>query len=174
MISGLSTTDVDFPLQLWDKITEQVIITLNIVRTSRIDPSKSAYHQLHGHRYDWNKHPMAPPGTRAVLLVDPTTRESWGARGIDAWYVGPSFDHYRNCIFFVPETMAYRITASFELFPQHCILPEFTPAEHATEVCSELVESVGKLNKRDKMNILNLTKPNLLTAVPITTVIIVI
>ena len=107
MISGLSTTDVDFPLQLWDKITKQALITLNIVQTSRINPSKSAYHQLHGHRYNWNKYPMAPPGTRAVLLVDPTTRESWGTRGIDAWYVGPSFDHYRNCIFFVPETMAY-------------------------------------------------------------------
>ena len=99
MVSGLSTTDVDFPLQLWDKLTEQALITLNIVRTSRIDPSKSAYHQLHGHRYNWNKYPMAPPGTRAIILVDPTTRESWGTRGIDAWYVGPSFDHYRNCIF---------------------------------------------------------------------------
>jgi len=52
MISGLSTTDVDFPLQLWDKLTEQALITLNIVRTTRIDPSKFAYHQLHGHRYN--------------------------------------------------------------------------------------------------------------------------
>ena len=76
MISGLSTTDVDFPLQLWDKLTEQALITLNIVRTSRINPSKSAYHQLHGPRYSWNKYPMAPPGTRAILLVNPTTRES--------------------------------------------------------------------------------------------------
>ena len=54
----------------------------------------------------------------------------------------------------VPKIMVYRINASFELFPQHCILPAFTPAEHATEVCSELVESVGKLNKQDRMQIL--------------------
>jgi len=84
VISELCTTDVAFPLQLWDQLTEQAIITLNLLRTSRIDPTKSAYHQLHGHRYDWNKWPMAPPGTRALLLIDPTTRESWGTRGIDA------------------------------------------------------------------------------------------
>ena len=154
VISGLCTTDAEFPLRLWDKLTEQALITLNIVRTSRIDPSKSAYHQLHGHRYDWNKYPMAPPGTRAVLLVDPTTRESWDTCGIDAWYIGPSFNHYRNCIFFVPETMAYQITASFDLFPQHCSLPKFTPPEHAAEVCMELVESIGKLTKRDRKQIL--------------------
>ena len=50
--------------------------------------------------------------------------------------------------------MAYGITASFDLFPQHCSLPEFTPPEHAAEVCTELVESIGKLNKKDKKQIL--------------------
>ena len=55
VISGLCTTDVGFPLQLWDKLTKQAVITLNILRTSRIDPTKSAYHQLHGHWLNWNK-----------------------------------------------------------------------------------------------------------------------
>ena len=106
-ISGLCTTDTNFPLQLWDQLTVQACITLNLIRTSRIDTCKSEYHQLNGHRYNWNKHPMAPPGTRVLLLIDPTTRSSWGTRGIDAWYIGPCFDHYRNCKFLVPETMVY-------------------------------------------------------------------
>ena len=33
-------------LQLWDQMAEQATITLNLLRTSRIDPTKSAYHQL--------------------------------------------------------------------------------------------------------------------------------
>ena len=49
----------------------------------------------HGHKYDWNSHPMAPSGTRAVIYLDPNSRTSWGARGLDAWYCGPVFDHYR-------------------------------------------------------------------------------
>eukprot|EP00804_Cyclotella_cryptica_P022477 CCRYP_015112-RA/>CCRYP_015112-RA protein AED:0.28 eAED:0.23 QI:0/0/0/1/0/0/2/0/681 len=107
-ISGLCSTDSNWPLQLWDTMTEQAIITLNLLRTSRIDPSKSAYHQLHGHRYNWNAYPLAPPGTKAVIYESPTTRTSWGTRGLDAWYCGPAFDHYRNMKFYVPSTKAYR------------------------------------------------------------------
>ena len=93
IISGLCSTDREWPLQLWDQLTEQGIITLNICRTSRKDPKCSAYHSFHGKRYDWNAHPMAPPGTRAVVYEDPKTRRSWAPRGLDAWYCGPSFDH---------------------------------------------------------------------------------
>jgi hypothetical protein len=52
-ISGLCPTDCNWPLQLWDTLTEQALITFNLLRTLRIDPTKSAYHQLHGRRYDW-------------------------------------------------------------------------------------------------------------------------
>ena len=54
-ISGLCSIDPEWPIQLWDRLTEQAIITLNLLRTSRIDPTKSAYHQYYGHKYDWNK-----------------------------------------------------------------------------------------------------------------------
>jgi hypothetical protein len=47
-IAALSTTDKDFPLQLWDKLTPQVITCLNLLRASRIDPTKSVYEVLHG------------------------------------------------------------------------------------------------------------------------------
>ena len=98
-ISGLCSTDTDWPIQLWDQLTPQAEITLNLVRTSRMDPTKSAYHLFHGKQYDWNKYPMAPPGTKAVIYLDPKTRRLWGARGLDAWYCGPSLHHYRNCKF---------------------------------------------------------------------------
>ena len=75
---------------------------------------------------------------RDVIYLDPDNRASWGARGLDAWYCGPVFDHYQYCLFYVPETRAHRITASFDLFPQHCQLPEFSPAQHAAEVYNEL------------------------------------
>jgi len=154
-ISGLCSTDDNWPLQLWDMMAEQAVITLNILRVSRIDPKKSAYHQLHGHKYDWNAHPLAPPGCRAVIYIDPDGRMSWGIRGIDGWYVGPSLDHYRCMKFFVPETRSYRISGSFDLFPQHCMLPELSPADHAVAVKDELVESVQRLNPKEKRNLLH-------------------
>eukprot|EP00804_Cyclotella_cryptica_P017050 CCRYP_003285-RA/>CCRYP_003285-RA protein AED:0.19 eAED:0.21 QI:0/0/0/1/1/1/2/0/900 len=153
-VSGLCSTDSNWPLQLWDTMTEKAIITLNLLCTSRIDPSKSAYHQLHGHRYNWNAYPLAPPGTKAIIYESPTTRTSWGTRGLDAWYCGPAFNHYRNMKFYVPSTKAYRVSGSYDLFPQHCILPTFTPAQHTNEVHRELFESTQILDKPTKRKFL--------------------
>jgi N-acetyl-beta-hexosaminidase len=47
-IAALATTDSNFLLQLWDKITPQVQNTLNMMRASRIDSTVSAYKQLNG------------------------------------------------------------------------------------------------------------------------------
>ena len=101
-IIGVCSTDIEWTFQLQNTMTEQAVITCNTLRTSCIDPRKAAYHQLQGNRYDWNRFPMAPPGTRAVLYLDPENRSSWGAQGLDAWYCGPAQDHYRCNIFYVP------------------------------------------------------------------------
>jgi hypothetical protein len=152
-ISGLCTTDQAFPLQLWDHLTEQAQDTLNLLRTSRHDPTKSAYEQLHG-EYDFNKWPMAPPGTKAVIWENPTSRQSWAPRGIDAWYIGPSKDHYRVYKFYCPETKAIRINGSAQFFPQHCKLPTLSPTQHAKFVADELFESLTNLNKKTRKPLL--------------------
>jgi hypothetical protein len=47
-IATLATTDSNFPLQLWDRLTPQVQNTLNMLPASRIDPTKLAYEILYG------------------------------------------------------------------------------------------------------------------------------
>jgi hypothetical protein len=98
-ISALATTDSDFPLQLWDRLTPQVVSTLNMLRPSRIDPTILAYEAVHG-PYDWNCFPLAPPGCKAVINETPEVRGSRASHGTDAWCVGPSMDHYRCNHFF--------------------------------------------------------------------------
>ena len=39
-VSVLATTDSEFPLQLWDRLTQHVEMTLNLLQPSRIDPTK--------------------------------------------------------------------------------------------------------------------------------------
>ena len=108
-ISALATTDSEFPLKLWDRLTSQVETTLNLMRASPINPKISAYEAIWG-PYDWNRFPLAPPGCKAVIYESPAARGLWGSRGTDAWYLGPSRDHYRCNHYFVPETRAYRIS----------------------------------------------------------------
>jgi hypothetical protein len=151
-VSALATTDSNVPLQLWDRLTQQVVTPLNLLRPSRIDLTKSAYEALHG-PYDWNRFPLAPPGCKAVIYEAPESRTSWGSRGTVAWYLGPSLDHYRCNHYFVPETRAYRISGSAELFPQHCQVPLLLWNEHLQEVVNELVTTLQEMkpNKRARV-----------------------
>ena len=159
-VSALATTDSEFPLQLWDRLSPQIETTLNLMRRSRIDPSKSAYEVLHG-PYDWNRFPLAPPGCKAVIYESPAQHGSWGSRGVDAWYLGPSLDHYRCCHYFVPETRAYRISGSAELFTQHCQVPYLTTREHLQGLKTEVVNTLKKLTPIKQQQVLTSLKAKL-------------
>jgi hypothetical protein len=125
-IGALGTTDTEFPIQLWDKLTPQVQDSINLLRRSRVNPAISAYETLEG-PYDWNRYPLAPLGTKSIIYEDSNTRASWARpHGLDAWHLGPSKDHYRCHLYFVPETSGYRVSGSAELFPQHCIAPHYS------------------------------------------------
>jgi hypothetical protein len=110
LIAAIATTDSDFPLQLWDRLTPQVMDCLNLMRPSRINPKISAYEALNG-PYDWNRYPLAPLGCKAVVYEDSDIRGSWASRGVDGWYLGPSKHHYRCDHYdYIPETRAYRVS----------------------------------------------------------------
>jgi hypothetical protein len=81
-ISGLCSVDSNFPLKLWDKLFPQAIITLNILRKSRINPRMSPYAQLNGN-FDLNMTPLAPPGTGVIAHEKPDQRASWDPHGVD-------------------------------------------------------------------------------------------
>ncbi len=52
-IAGLCSVDKNFPLHLWDKLVPQTILSLNLLRGSRINLKLSACAQLFG-AYDFN------------------------------------------------------------------------------------------------------------------------
>ncbi len=136
-IAALATMDSNFPLQLWDWLTPQVMNTLNMMRASHVNPTILAYKALNG-PYDWNQYPLAPLGCKAKIYEDGDTRSSWALQGIDGWYLGPSLNHYHCDLCYVPKTRVYHITGSTELFHQHCQLPTLTPHHHLREHTDEL------------------------------------
>ena len=76
-IATLCSTDKDFPLHLWDRLLPQALMTLNLLRGSRINPSLSAWAQVYG-AFDYNRTPLAPPGTRVLVHDKPATRGTCG------------------------------------------------------------------------------------------------
>jgi hypothetical protein len=88
-IAALATMDMHCPLQLWDEFLPQVELTLNMLRFSRWNPNKSANYEVYG-SFDFNKTPLAPLGTKALIYDDPESRASWAPHATDGLYVGPS------------------------------------------------------------------------------------
>jgi hypothetical protein len=148
-IVALATMDSNFPLQLWDQLTPQIQDTLNLLRASRINPTKLAYEILNG-PYDWNWYPLAPLGCKAIVYEDGNTCGSWASQGVDVWYLGPSKDHYRCDLYYIIETQAYHVSGLTELFPQHCQLPNMTPHQHLRALTEELVEATNVANNTPK------------------------
>ena len=83
-----------FPTIIWPHLISQAQYSLNILRILLFHPKISAYHVLKV-THDFNIYPWSPPATRATIFNPPGFRTSWGARALEAWYVGPAWDHYR-------------------------------------------------------------------------------
>jgi hypothetical protein len=94
LIAGICSTGEVFPMHLLDRLLTQAVITLNMLRISRINPKLSASTQIDG-QYDYNRAPMAPPGTRIIAHETPNHRRKWAPHGKDGWYIGPNLEHYR-------------------------------------------------------------------------------
>jgi hypothetical protein len=93
-IAGICSTNRDFPLNLWYKLVPQCIITLNLLRRSRINPQLSPKAHMHG-SFDFNRTPLAPPGTKVLTHEKPDVRETWAPHAVKGWYLGPAHRHYR-------------------------------------------------------------------------------
>jgi hypothetical protein len=128
-------------------LAPQVQDSINLLQPSPIDPTKSAYEILEG-PCNWNRYPLAPLGTRAIIYEDPETRESWVPHGLDAWLLRPSKDHYKCNLYYIPETKGYRVSATVDLFPQHCIAPSFTPESHMKELSIELQQNLKTMGRK--------------------------
>jgi hypothetical protein len=114
LIDRLCSTDKSFPMHLWDIILlPQAVITLNMLITSRINPKLSAATHIYG-QYDFNRAPMAPPGTRIMAHGTPNRRRTWAPHGQDGWYIGPALEHYQCYTVYVTKTRGERVVETVD------------------------------------------------------------
>ena len=121
-LAGLASVDAGFPLQLWCYLLVQAKMTLNMLQTSLRNPSISAYESLNG-KFDYNKTPLAPPGTKALIYEKATRKAAWAPHAVNGWYLGPAMHHCLCGQYFINHTRATRIANSVKLYPSHCKMP---------------------------------------------------
>ena len=66
LISIINGADATFPENQWDRLIYFAMITLCMLRTSRMNPTFSSYMQPWGN-FDFNKTPLAPAGCKAII-----------------------------------------------------------------------------------------------------------
>jgi hypothetical protein len=141
-IAGLCSTDKDFPLHLWDRLLPQAIMTLNLLRGSRINPRLSSWAQVHG-AFDFNRTPLAPPGVKVLVHEKPSVRKTWAPHAVDRWYIGPAMHHYRCHQVWIHGTTSERIADTLTWFPSKVKMP--TTSSHDTVVAAarDLVKALS-------------------------------
>jgi hypothetical protein len=118
-------------MHLWDRLLPQAVITLNMLRTSRINPKLSAATHIFG-QCDFNRAPMVPPGTR----------RTWAPHGQDGWYIGPALEHYRCYTVYITKTRGDRIVETVDFFPEKFALPFPSAQDLATQAAADLTRAL--------------------------------
>ena len=142
-ISGLCSVDKNFPLHLWCRLLDQAELTLNMSRTSRINPNLSAHEQING-THDFNATPLAPPGTRCIAHEKSSQRGTWAPHGQPGWYIGAAPEHYRCYQIYILKTQGTRICDTVEFFPTHCKMPKVSTHDAAIYAGNDLITALTK------------------------------
>ena len=137
-LCGLTSLPKNFPLHLWDRLIRQAEATLNMLRPSKIHPQLSAFTVLEGN-FNFDATPMAPPGTQVVIHKKSNKRKSWSPPGIDGWYVGPAWDHYRCHQVYITRTRAFRFSDIVGFFPVDVALKAKTTQQQIEHIFKKLV-----------------------------------
>jgi hypothetical protein len=141
-VAALATGNNLCPLQLWDEFLPQVELTLNMLHFSRRNPLILANHKLYG-PFDFNKMPLAPLGTEALVYNNPVTRTSWAPHATDGFYVGPATNHYRCLHFYIPATQRFCFSDTWHLYPSHCQVPTTLEHDSTLLVAADLLQHLG-------------------------------
>lgn len=103
MLASLDTLEPNCPIQVCCKFVTQIETTLNILRTSWLDNSKSVYKDFHNRKFDWNRMPLTPLVTKVLMFKDPDNQTGWQPNETGTWCKVPEKEHYQLLQFLIQE-----------------------------------------------------------------------
>ena len=75
-----SNKNLHFSEHAWHHALYQIVITLNMLSPSPLNPEISVCMQVHGN-HNFNKHSLAPVGCRIIIHNRTNERPSWSDHG---------------------------------------------------------------------------------------------
>ena len=115
-----------------------MFLTLNLLCGSRANLKLSAYAYLYGN-FDFNKTPLAPPGTKAMVHYKPIQRATWDPNRKVGWCIGPSLHHYRCMKFYMPHTRSELDKDTVVFIPHAIPIPETNMEDFIHQSTSDII-----------------------------------
>ena len=147
-IATIAGVDPKFPMCAWNELIEQAEITINLLRSSPNQSRQSAWEAIHG-PYDFDAHPMAPPGTAVTIHEKPTQRKSWGKHGVPGFYLGPAMQYYRCYSVWTTHTGTTRTADTLAWHPHAYQWEEYSPLDMVTTMADSLSTALHHLAKHN-------------------------
>jgi len=140
-ISILCGADKSFPLHLCDRLFGQAEHTLNMLRTSKMTPSVSAYAHLWG-EHVYNANPFAPLGCKVEAHVTPGTRETWAPLTASGFYIGNAKKHYQCHKIYICDTKHTQTCLTIFFKHKYLTMPTITLADALICAADYLTDSI--------------------------------
>ncbi|KAL7475421.1 hypothetical protein ACHAW6_001331, partial [Cyclotella cf. meneghiniana] len=151
-IAILFSVDNSFPINEWDSLLPQVILTLNLLRNANITHKISAYTYHHG-PFDYDRMPLAPIECAVQLHVKPSHQHTWGEHSTDRWYIGASPKHYRTHHIFIKATRSHCLSDTVFCEHKYITQPTVTPADAIVKAFHNLMATLkGTTNLKGQQN----------------------
>eukprot|EP00804_Cyclotella_cryptica_P030118 CCRYP_009530-RA/>CCRYP_009530-RA protein AED:0.27 eAED:0.27 QI:0/0/0/1/0/0/5/0/696 len=148
-ISVLAGVANNFPINQWDELLPQTVLTLNLLRQANVAPNISAWAYHHG-SFDYNRMPLAPMGCEVQFHVKPSRRKTFGEHSGDGFYLKTSDEHYRKHVIFVKKTRAKRLADTVFFKHRYITQPTVTTADAIVNAYRKLQQAItGIQHSRD-------------------------
>ena len=89
---------------------------------ARLNPKLNAHAYIIGN-YNYNSHPIVPPGSKCEVHAKLAQRRSFSSHSISGWYIGLLMEHYRCYKVCILATRSFRITDTVDFIPAKCRMP---------------------------------------------------
>jgi hypothetical protein len=140
-ISVLAGVTDGFPINQWDELLPQTILTLNLLGQSNMAPNISAYAYHHG-SFDYNHMPIAPIGCAVQFNIKPGWRKTFGEHSADGFYLITSEEHYRTHVVFCKKTRTKQLADTVFFKHKYITHPTVTLADAIVNALTKLWDAI--------------------------------
>ena len=138
LCAGLASCNPKFLSQEWDLLIPQAVLTLNLLHSSRTNPSLSAYTAIKCN-FNFNGTPLAPPGTKVLVHEEASNRPSFSTHAVNGWYIFSSLKHYLCYHCYIPTTASTRHANTVKFFQKYFNFPKVTDSTYLRQAAEDIV-----------------------------------